>query len=132
MASQPSAQRAVAFIDGQNLYHAAREAFGDSYPNYDPKKLAETVYSARGWSLRQVRLYTGIPEESDRAFWHRFWSRKLLGMSREANRAATSPEYFDILSRRICLAESAATSPRSAVCCTRRVVVPFGGRAYIQ
>ena len=28
MSSEPLVKRAVAFIDGQNLYHAARESFG--------------------------------------------------------------------------------------------------------
>jgi uncharacterized LabA/DUF88 family protein len=35
MSSEPLVKRAVAFIDGQNLYHAARESFGYTYPNYD-------------------------------------------------------------------------------------------------
>ncbi len=83
MSGEPSTKRTVAFIDGQNLYHAAREAFGYSYPNYHPKNLAEAVCAAQGWSLRQVRFYTGIPETHDQRFWHAFWSRKLLTMSRE-------------------------------------------------
>ena len=37
---EPQLKRAVAFIDGQNLFHSAREVFGHSYPNYDPKKPA--------------------------------------------------------------------------------------------
>ncbi len=42
-------KRAVAFIDGQNLFYAAREAFGYSYPNYDPKALAAKVRGEQGW-----------------------------------------------------------------------------------
>lgn len=60
--------RAIAFVDGQNLFHAARVAFGHSYPNYDVKELAETVSRRMGWSLVQVRFYTGVPDASDNAF----------------------------------------------------------------
>ena len=35
MPAEPAIKRAVIFVDGQNLYHAAREAFGYTYPNYD-------------------------------------------------------------------------------------------------
>ena len=36
---ETSVKRAVAFVDVQNLYHAAREAFGYTYPNYDVSAL---------------------------------------------------------------------------------------------
>ena len=35
MAGEQERKRAFAFVDGQNLYFAAREAFGYTYPNYD-------------------------------------------------------------------------------------------------
>ncbi len=35
MSSEPPVKRAIAFVDGQNLFHAARKAFGYTYPNYD-------------------------------------------------------------------------------------------------
>ena len=41
MPAEPPIKRTVAFIDGQNLFHGAREAFGHTYPNYDVKALAE-------------------------------------------------------------------------------------------
>jgi hypothetical protein len=34
MPSEPLVKRAVAFIDGQNPYHAIRESFGNTYPNF--------------------------------------------------------------------------------------------------
>ena len=43
MASEPSANRAIVFFDGQNLYHGAKEAFGYTYPNFDPAALARAV-----------------------------------------------------------------------------------------
>jgi hypothetical protein len=36
MAIEPADKRTVAFFDGQNLFHAARAAFGYTFPNYDP------------------------------------------------------------------------------------------------
>ena len=81
MATEPSEKRVIAFFDGQNLFHAAKNAFGYTYPNYAPKALAQEV-SAReqGWLLSQVRFYTGIPDASASPRWHTFWSRKLAVM----------------------------------------------------
>lgn len=73
-------ERAVAFVDGQNLYYAAKKAFGYPYPNYDPKALAEQIAASRGWSLSQVFFYTGIPDAGDNPFWSHFWTAKLAVM----------------------------------------------------
>lgn len=77
------ANRAVAFVDGQNLFHAAPEAFGYSYPNYDPSALAQQVCAGKGWELTQVRSYTGILDVGDNSRWHSFWTRKLAAMGRQ-------------------------------------------------
>ena len=34
---------AIAFVDGQNLFHAVLEAFGYTYPNYDVLALAKAI-----------------------------------------------------------------------------------------
>jgi len=78
---EPAVKRAVAFIDGQNLFHAAREAFGYTHPSYDVQRLAERLCGPRGWQLAQVRFYTGVPDVADNAFWHSFWERKLRVIS---------------------------------------------------
>ena len=83
MPPEPVRKRTVAFIDGQNLYHAAREAFGSPYPNSDVLALGSRLCVAQGWDLSQVRFYTGIPAASDNAFWHHVWSRKLAVMGRQ-------------------------------------------------
>jgi uncharacterized LabA/DUF88 family protein len=82
MPAEPAVKRTVAFIDGQNLFHHARNAFGYTYPNYDVQKLARAVCASQGWKLERVQFYTGVPSAADNAFWHRFWSNKLAIMGR--------------------------------------------------
>jgi uncharacterized LabA/DUF88 family protein len=82
MFQEPTVKRAIAFFDGQNLFYAAKTAFGYTSPNYDPIKLATAVCDSQGWSLTQTRFYTGVPTADDNPRWHDFWSRKLLTMKR--------------------------------------------------
>ncbi|MBZ5629973.1 MAG: NYN domain-containing protein [Acidobacteriia bacterium] len=79
---EPAIKRAVAFIDGQNLYRAVKESFGYHYPNYDVQKLSESVCQARGWNLTQVRFYTGVPDKADDPRWNHFWIGKLAVMGK--------------------------------------------------
>lgn len=80
---EPTVKRAIAFVDGQNLFHCARETFGHRHPNYDVAALAKRVCETQGWDLRQVRFYTGVPDASDEPFWHHFWNAKFAQMGRE-------------------------------------------------
>ncbi|MBA7681092.1 MAG: NYN domain-containing protein [Calditrichaeota bacterium] len=80
MVQTPTPKLVVAFFDGQNLFHSAKEAFGYSYPNYDAACLAEKVCLLKDWKLSQVRFYTGIPDTKDDAFWHHFWTSKARRM----------------------------------------------------
>jgi hypothetical protein len=49
MPTEPGIKRAFAFFDGQNLFYAAKEAFGYPFPNYDPRLLTEmAVMGTRG------------------------------------------------------------------------------------
>jgi uncharacterized LabA/DUF88 family protein len=82
--TEPDHKRTIAFIDGQNLFHAAREAFGYSYPNYDVRLLASTLCAKMSWDLEQVRFYTGVPDASDDSSWYAFWMRKLAMMGRQS------------------------------------------------
>jgi uncharacterized LabA/DUF88 family protein len=79
----PSRRSAIAFVDGQNLFHAAREAFGYRFPNFDVVALARAVCEHRGWHVTQVRFYTGVPDETDNPFWYRFWTAKGAAMGRK-------------------------------------------------
>jgi uncharacterized LabA/DUF88 family protein len=89
--AEPPAKRAVAFIDGQNLFHATKKAFGHQFPNYDPEALAERVTGARGWTLSQILFYTGIPDRTDNAFWNHFWTAKLAVMGTRGVRTFSRP-----------------------------------------
>jgi uncharacterized LabA/DUF88 family protein len=80
MPSEPSLKRTIAFVDGQNLFYAAKKAYGYPYPNYDPKKLATKIASVQGWTLTETHFYTGIPDVTDSAFWNHFWTAKLAVM----------------------------------------------------
>jgi uncharacterized LabA/DUF88 family protein len=79
---EPPVKRAVAFVDGQNLYHAAKRVFGHFHPNYDIASLAQSVARSQGWNLVETRFYTGIHRREDDEKWNHFWERKLLAMSR--------------------------------------------------
>ncbi len=80
MPQEPSQKRTFAFVDGQNLFHAAKCAFNARYPNYDPLLLAQTICKDQGWDLATVCFYTGIADQNITPFWHHFWSAKLAVM----------------------------------------------------
>lgn len=80
--AEPQPKRAIVFFDGQNLFYAAREAFGYTHPNYDVQALAEWVCGQNGWQLEEARFYTGIPTAEDNLKWNTFWSRKLSAMGK--------------------------------------------------
>ncbi|NQU65651.1 MAG: NYN domain-containing protein [SAR324 cluster bacterium] len=69
--------RAIAFIDGQNLFFSVKAMFGYSHPNYDILALSKAICEEEEWELTEVRFYTGIPHKSDIPKWHDFWVRKL-------------------------------------------------------
>ncbi|WLD13660.1 NYN domain-containing protein [Planctellipticum variicoloris] len=86
MPAEPPVKRAIAFFDGQNLFYAAKYAFGYTWPNYNPRLLAQSVCTAKGWQLQETRFYTGFPNPQDDAFWNHFWTAKLAQMGREGIR----------------------------------------------
>ena len=83
MPTEPPVRRAVAFVDGQNLFHAAKEAFGHRHPNYDIRALSQAICDLQGWQLDQVRFYTGYPDLADNPAWNHFWIAKLAQMGRD-------------------------------------------------
>ena len=83
MPVEPAIKRVVACVDGQNLFYAAKAAFGYPHPNSDPKALATQLCQMQGWQFVQARFYTGFPSADDKAFWNHFWQAKLLQLSRD-------------------------------------------------
>ena len=79
--------RTIVFIDGQNLYHLAKNAWESdpprrnspyAWPSYDVEKLATAlVAKSQDRILAQIRFYTGVPSRKTKRFWHDFWSNKL-------------------------------------------------------
>ena len=82
MSNEPPEKRAVSFIDGQNLFRHAKDAFGHYQPNYDPSQLAAAVCAQEGWLNQQVRFYTGVPAPQHDRRWHAYWTRRLMAMRR--------------------------------------------------
>jgi len=83
MPKEPSVKRAVVFVDGQNLFNQAKNAFGYRVPNDDPAKLGRAVCQSHGWILQETRFYTGIPDPSKDPARHAFWANKKAVMIRE-------------------------------------------------
>lgn len=80
MPPEPKDKRAYIFIDGQNLFYAAKQAFGYKFPNYDPLLLAQWVANHGHWQLVETYFYTGLPQVKDSAHWNYFWTAKLAVM----------------------------------------------------
>ena len=91
MAIEPAVKRAMAFIDGQNLYQHAKDAFGHHHPNYDPLKLHAAVCAHHGWTPNLVRFYTGVPSKQENQMWGGYWEKRLLQMKRSGVHATTRP-----------------------------------------
>ncbi|MCG2725421.1 MAG: NYN domain-containing protein [Elusimicrobia bacterium] len=99
MTIESTEKHVVVFIDGQNLYHSVKTAFGYSFPNYDISKLCANLCSREsGWILKQIRFYTGVPKETDNLYWHTFWKKKLSVVGRVPNSyVCTRPLKYRIL-----------------------------------
>jgi uncharacterized LabA/DUF88 family protein len=83
--------KTVAFIDGQNLFHCAMEAWGYYWPNFDAAALASKICETQGWHLSQTRFYTGMPGLNEDPEWHAFWSAKKTSMIRQGIEVFTRP-----------------------------------------
>ena len=94
MYTEPAIKRVVTFVDGQNLYHAVRETFGYTHPNYDIAALARLICQQKGWQFLQARFYTGIPNPQDDAFWNHFWIGKLRALSWQGVHTYSRPLHY--------------------------------------
>jgi uncharacterized LabA/DUF88 family protein len=91
MSAEPQIKRVIAFVEGQNLFFAAKNAFGYHYPNYDVAALSASLCKTRGWHLEEVRFYSGVPDAADDSFWSHFWTAKLAQMGRQNIRVFSRP-----------------------------------------
>lgn len=91
MPVQPAIKRTIAFVDGQNLFYAARECFGYRRPTYDVRALAGAVCASRDWQLGRVHFYTGIPDPGRDPRRHAFWTSMLASMGRRQVVTFTRP-----------------------------------------
>jgi len=88
---EPMRRRAIAFVDGQNLLHSAKDAFGYTFPNFDIRLLAQAICVEQGWDIVECRIYTGIPDPGDNAFRNSFWVKKTAQMGRAGVKIFTRP-----------------------------------------
>ncbi len=91
MRKEPANKRTVVFVDGQNLFHGAREAFGYPVPNYDIFRLASDICIRERFALVGVQFYTGVPDKNDSAHWNHFWTAKTAVMGRQGVVVYTRP-----------------------------------------
>lgn len=91
MPEEPTDKRAHAFFDGQNLFYAAKLAFGYAFPNYDAICLARNACAAQGWDLVGISFYTGVPDSQDNPFWNGFWNAKLAAMGSRGVQTVSRP-----------------------------------------
>jgi uncharacterized LabA/DUF88 family protein len=87
----PSTINAMAFVDGQNLFRHAKEAFGHFHPNYDVQKLHQKVCAEKGWRPTLVNFYTGVPPQIESQEWAAYWSNRVLALKRAGVRVVTRP-----------------------------------------
>jgi uncharacterized LabA/DUF88 family protein len=108
MPAEPAQKRAIAFIDGQNLFYAAKYAFGYTFPNYDVPALAAAICGAHGWTISGLRFYTGIPSAADEPLWNHFWTAKLAAMSTRG--VTTYSRSLRYRNQTVCLPDGSSTS----------------------
>jgi uncharacterized LabA/DUF88 family protein len=88
---EPAVKRAVAFIDGQNLFRQTKDAFGYHFPNFDIDKLVQAVVAKEGWNLTGIYFYTGMPDALADPTRNSFWTKKLAAMGRQGIKVYTRP-----------------------------------------
>lgn len=84
MPTEPASKRVFVYVDGQNLFHSVKDAFGYSFPNYDVFALSNAICNMQsGWVIGRVRMYTGVPDATDNRHWHQFWTAKLAAIGKK-------------------------------------------------
>jgi hypothetical protein len=93
---EPDLKRLFVFVDGQNLFHAARSSFGIREPNYDVRALSELVAGRLRSELRGCCFYTGMPSPAYSKRWYDFWAGKLTRMHAHGVDIVTRPLVYRV------------------------------------
>lgn len=89
---EPPNKRVSFFVDGQNLFHSVKAAFGCPFPNYDIRKLTCSICEKQRWdSPASINFYTGIPSRNINPAWHDFWRQKTDGMREQGIHVFSRP-----------------------------------------
>ncbi|MGD0737205.1 MAG: hypothetical protein ABR976_18895 [Terracidiphilus sp.] len=88
---EPAVKRTIVFIDGQNLFHQAKDAFGYRFPNYDVAALTREDCRPDGWQPAEMRFYTGIHDATANPFQNSFLINKTAQMGQIGIKVITRP-----------------------------------------
>ena len=91
MPAEPQVKRTVAFIDGQNLFHSARSAFGYNYPNYDVTALAQALCQDLSEVAAEVRVIS-----TEQARWIKMASAYPVSPAARNRRGINSTDWIHI------------------------------------
>ncbi len=91
VSAAPAAKRAIAFVDGQNLFAAARDAFGITTASYGITALSRAIAAQHGWDVVEIRFYTGVPHRRDNPGLHFWWTARLRRLRADGVVVTTRP-----------------------------------------
>lgn len=78
---------AAVFIDGNNLYYAARTAFKST--KHDIDALARKICEMKGWTVGSVNFYQGIPSKMHDPHTHEKWEKRIAVMQQQGVNVVT-------------------------------------------
>ena len=117
--------KAFVYVDGQNLYYAAKAAFGYAIPNYDVRKLSQEVCRANRWTLDDIHFYTGIPSARQNARWHDFWAARMRVMHGDGIKVVSRPLRYRTVcenGRQLVIPEEKGIDVRLAIDATKSMM----------
>lgn len=80
------------FIDGQNFYLSARQAFDRTFPDYDILQVGNLLsQKISGQDATTISFYSGVPIAKYQPRWAEFWSNKTAAMEEQGIRVTTRP-----------------------------------------
>lgn len=95
MYEEPTAKRAVAFMDGANTRLCARKAFGDGLMNINPLALIQAVCGREGFELMGAYYYLGVPDVRVTEDGHYAWMKRCARWRRQGVRVFTRTLLHD-------------------------------------